>query len=233
MSLSDRVTWHVMRFGAWALAAGRVKVAVTGLEHIPREGPVLLVVRHYHHLFDGVVLLLSMPRRIHILVTLDWATNRYARRLMTLATKMARWPVVLRSDALRAGVNHAGEFFSATDIRRYQRSAFSDSVTLLAEGGILVVFPEGYPNIDPHYTPKMQPEEFLPFRSGFASIAAAAEKRLGIKIPIVPGGFRYRKNSRWTAQLNIGEAFYLENFASRQLLVHYTERRVAELSGRS
>jgi 1-acyl-sn-glycerol-3-phosphate acyltransferase len=233
MSLSDRVTWHVMRLGALALAAGRIKVSVTGLEHIPREGPVLLVARHYHHLFDGVVLLLSMPRRIHILVTLDWATNRYARRLMTLATKMARWPVVLRNDALRAGVNHAGEFFSATDIRRYQRSAISDSVTLLAEGGILVVFPEGYPNIDPHYTPKRRPEEFLPFRSGFATIATAAEKHLGIKIPLVPGGFRYRKDSRWTAQLNIGKAFYLEDFASRQLLVRYTERRVAELSGRS
>ena len=124
-----------MRLGARALAAGRVEMAVTGLEHIPREGPVLLVARHYHHLFDGVVLLLSMPRPIHILVTLDWAKNRYARRLMTLATKMARWPVVLRSDALRAGVNRTpGEFFSATDIRRYQRSAISDSVTLLAEG---------------------------------------------------------------------------------------------------
>ena len=44
----------------------------TGLEHIPTDGPVLLIARHYHHLFDGVVLLLSVPRPIHILVTLDW-----------------------------------------------------------------------------------------------------------------------------------------------------------------
>jgi putative membrane protein len=105
-----------------------------------------------------------------------------------------------------------------------------DSVTLLAEGGILVVFPEGYPNIDPHYTPKTKPEEFLPFRSGFAAIAAAAEKRLGVKVPIVPGGFRYRKDGRWTVQLNIGAPFYMEGFASRELLVGYVERRVAELS---
>ena len=96
---------------------------------------------------------------------------------------------------------------------------------------VLVVFPEGYPNIDPHYTLKTRPEEFLPFKAGFATIAAAAEKRLGARVPIVPSGFRYTKNSRWTARLNIGEAVYLEDFVSRPLLVSYMEQRVAELSG--
>jgi 1-acyl-sn-glycerol-3-phosphate acyltransferase len=100
MILFDRITCQTMRLGARALAAGRVEMAVTGLDHIPTDGPVLLVARHYHHLFDGVVLLVSMPRPIHILVTLDWAKNSYARRLITLATTMARWPVVLRSDAI-------------------------------------------------------------------------------------------------------------------------------------
>ena len=84
-----------------ALVAGR-RNGRHWLEHIPTDGPVLLIARHYHHLFDGVVLLLSVPRPIHILVTLDWVKNIYARRLMTLATTMARWPVVLRNDALRA-----------------------------------------------------------------------------------------------------------------------------------
>ena len=154
---------------------------------------------------------------------------------MTLATTLARWPVVLRSDALRTCVNRdrtwRGKIFTAAAIRRYQRSALSDSVALLAEGRVLVVFPEGYPNIDLHYTPKTRPEEFLPFKAGFATIAAAAEKRLGARVPIVPSGFRYTKDSRWTARLNIGEAVYLEDFVSRQLLVSYMEQRVAELSG--
>ena len=235
MTLFDRITRQTMRLGAQVLAAGRVEMAVTGLEHIPTDGPVLLVARHYHHLFDGVVLLVSMPRPIHILVTLDWAKNSYARRLMTLATTMARWPVVLRSDALRAGINHDGarreKIFTAAAIRHYQRSAFSDSVSVLVEGRVLVVFPEGYPNIDPHYTLKTRPEEFLSFKAGFAIIAAAAEKRLGARVPIVPSGFRYTKNSRWTARLNIGEAVYLEDFVSRPLLLSYMEQRVTELSG--
>jgi putative membrane protein len=150
---------------------------------------------------------------------------------------MARWPIVLRGDALRTCVNRdrtwRGKIIAAAAIRGYQRSALSDSVALLAEGRVLVVFPEGYPNIDPHYTPKTRPEEFLPFKAGFATIAAAAEKRLGAKVPIVPSGFCYTKNSRWTARLNIGEAVYLKDFVSRPSLVSYMEQRVAELSGLS
>jgi 1-acyl-sn-glycerol-3-phosphate acyltransferase len=234
MSSVDRISYQAMRLGARALAARRLEIEVTGLKHIPAYGPVLLVARHYHHLFDGIVLLVSIPRPVHILVTLDWAENRYVRRLMTLATTMARWPVVLRSEALRAGdnddrVRHASAFTSA-DINRYQRKAISDSVELLRQGHVLVVFPEGYPNIDPHSTRKADPGQSLPFKSGFAAIAAAAEKRLGAKVPLLPIGLAYTKSSRWTARLNIGERVYLEDFVSRGPLVDYMEQRVAELS---
>ena len=51
------------------------------------------------------------------------------------------------------------------------------SVDLLVEGRLLVIFPEGYPNIDPNYTTKTEPDEFLPFKPGFVSIASAAEKQ--------------------------------------------------------
>ena len=131
------------------------------------------------------------------------------------------------------GIAHGGHDLHSQAIRRYQRCALSDSVALLAEGRVLVVFPEGYPNIDAHYTPKTRPEEFLSFKAGFATIAAAAEKRLGARVPMLPSGFRYTKNNRWTARLNIGEAIYLEDFVSRPLLVSYMEQRVAELSGLS
>ncbi|HXV80912.1 MAG TPA: 1-acyl-sn-glycerol-3-phosphate acyltransferase [Candidatus Binatia bacterium] len=233
MSLLDRITGQIIRLGAGALAAGRIKMTAAGLEHIPGEGPVLLIARHYHHLFDGVVLLLSVPRPIRILVTLDWAKNKPVRRLMTLATTMARWPVVPRGDTLRAcgdpGRGQSGAL-TRVDIKRYQRAALRDSVALLAQGCLLVVFPEGYPNIDPHYTPKTKPEDILPFRTGFATIGAVTEKRLGIKVPIVPAGFHYTKDSCWSARLNIGEAVYLADFVSRRALVSCVEKRVADLS---
>jgi 1-acyl-sn-glycerol-3-phosphate acyltransferase len=224
MSPVSRIASLATRLGARAFAAGRVAIAVTGLEHIPAAGPVLLVARHYHYVFDGVALLVSIPRPIHMLVTLDWVKNDYARRLLRLATAMVRWPVVLRSDEGRTRVTGAGA------VRRHQRSALDDSVALLAEGRVLVVFPEGYPNIDRHYTPKTKPEEVLPFKGGFAAIAAAAERRLGSRVAIVPCGLSYTRNDSWTARLNVGRAVYLEDFGSRQMLVRYTERRVGELS---
>jgi len=238
MALFDRTTYPAMRLFARALAARRFKIEVTGLRHVPEHGPVLVVARHYHHLFDGIALLLSMPRPVHILVTLDWIKSRHARQLMQLATSMARWPVVLRSDALRAGAkpSHTERkaAFTGVDIKRYQRKAIGDAVELLAQGRILVVFPEGYPNLDPHYTPKTRPEEFLRFKSGFAVLAGAAERHLGAKIPMLPTGLVYTRvsqSSRSRVRLNIGEPVYLEDFASRRLLVSYMEQRVAELSG--
>lgn len=62
MPLLNRITGQIIRLGARALAAGQIKITAVGLEHIPENGPVLLIARHYHHLFDGVVLLLSIPR---------------------------------------------------------------------------------------------------------------------------------------------------------------------------
>jgi putative membrane protein len=198
------------------------------------EGPVLLVARHYHHLLDAAVLLRSIPRPIHIVVTLDWVKTNFGRRFMTMATTMASWPVILRSDALK----ESGRFdrqrhcnaFTVDDIRGYQRRAVRDSVALLAQERALVVFPEGYPNIDPQATVKTHPEECIRFKAGFAVIAGAAERRLGRRIPMVPCGFRYEKGLRWTVGLNIGEASYLESFASRRSLVNYMEKQVAELS---
>src|SRR5215475_4062743 len=220
---AEWMTCRAIRTGAQAVAAARVDMSISGLENIPEDGPVLLLARHYHYLFDGVVLLVSVPRPIHIMVAVDWVRNSYARRLLTLAATIARWPTVVRSDAPRAWI----------DQRRYQRESLRDSVELLAEGRLLVVFPEGYPNIDPHYTPKTRPEEMLPFKAGFAAIAVAAEKRLRARVPIVPAGFRYTKGRSWRTELNIGEAVYVEDCGSRRSLIEAIEQRIAELSGLS
>jgi putative membrane protein len=237
MSLFDRTTFPAIRLFARALAASHLELVVTGLPYLPTGGPVLVVARHYHHLYDGTALLLAMPRPIHILVTLDWVRNRHARQLMKLATKLARWPVVVRSDALRDGVDSSHTkrdvAFTGADIKHYQRQGLCDAVELLGQGRILVLFPEGYPNIDPHYTPKTRPEEFLQFKSGFAVIVGAAERRLRTVIPLLPVGLVYTRvgpGSRWTARLNIGEPVYSKDFASRRLLVNYMEQRIAELS---
>jgi putative membrane protein len=233
--IAAKTTRHAMRLIAGMLAAGRLETIVTGIHHIPADGPVVLVARHYHHLFDGVALFRVVPRPMHIVVTLDWVRNRLVRRLMETATRLARWPVLLRADALESdtrGVRKQKDsVFRAADVKRYQRRTLRDCVELLAEGRILVFFPEGYPNIDPSYSPKTSATEFLPFKAGFAAVTRAAERKLGAAIPIIPAGLCYTRTERWIVRVNFGTPTYIEAFASRNLLLRYLESEVARLSG--
>ena len=72
----------------------------------------------------------------------------------------------------------------------------------------------------------------LPFKSGFAVIAAAAEKRLGVIIPLVPVGIRYSVGARWTAH-SFADPLSACDFVSREALVRKLEQDVAALSNLS
>lgn len=226
-----------MKRAAGLLNGGRLQTEVSGLANVPTMGPVLLAARHYHHLYDGVALYQTIPRELRILVTLDWASSCMMRFVMETAIRLADWPVVLRPDAIRPDANgrrpQQRSVFGERDVARYQRRALRDAVALLLRGEALLIFPEGYPNIDPNYTPKKSLDEFLPFNAGFAVIAAAATKLLGQQIPIVPVGLSYTQNERWHARLNFGPALYAGDFPQRQTLVAEVEKQVRNLSGLS
>ncbi len=73
----------------------------------------------------------------------------------------------------------------------------------------------------------------LPFKSGFAVIAAAAEKRLGVIIPLVPVGIRYSVGARWTAHVSFADPLSAGDFVSREALVRKLEQDAAALSNLS
>lgn len=219
---------RAMRLIARGLAARRLKTVVSGLKNIPDHGPALIVARHYHHLYDGLALFAVLERRFHIVVTVDWAQNRATRIFMEYLNRLARWPMVLRGDALASG---GGALFSTADALGYQRIALREAVQLLTEGRLLVIFPEGFPNIDPTFTPKSRPDDFLPFRSGFVKIARAAERRTGSTVPIIPAGLHYDLEKLWTAHLSFGAAIHRSCFLDGWKLVRTVEEKVRTLSG--
>jgi 1-acyl-sn-glycerol-3-phosphate acyltransferase len=233
-SLTALATAKSMRLMARAVAYGRLRTTCSGIGHIPSNGPVLIIARHYHHLYDGLALFAALPRQFHILVTLDWVQSAAMRTLMTQLTRLARWPVVLRADALLhkndRGAPLFRHAFSVADVERYQRRALKDSVQLLVENRLLVVFPEGYPNIDQAYTPKADNHGFLPFKRGFLAIARAAERRLGASLPIIPTGLQYSSGNTWQAHVRFGEPTKRESFASDNELIRYCEEKVRQLS---
>jgi putative membrane protein len=206
------------------IAARRLDLEVCGLEHLPATGPVVVVARHRHHLFDGVALLAAARRRLHLVVALDWARTRGERVLMEWAVRAARWPALLRDDALAA----VPSAFRPAEAPAYRLRAIRLAVDLLVAGRALVVFPEAYPNVDPRYTPKLTADEMLPFRPGFATIRSLAARRTGADVPVVPAGLEYEPGPRWRAVLRFGPA--LPAGGSPGEIAGLAERRVAALS---
>jgi putative membrane protein len=235
-SVGQRISQRVVPWVFHLMGLGKLgEIRTEGLEHVPPTGPVVLVARHYHHLFDPVGFLRVFPRELHGLVTLDWARTPRQRRWMERATHYARFPVVLRKEMLVPGPDgtclNPESAFRADEIPAYLASCLRDSVELLCEGRALGIFPEGYPNVDPHYTLKTRPDEFLRFRGGFARIAEVAAAQLGRPVPIVPAGTAFVPGRRWTATFRFGAPIEAPHPAGTGALVAAVEEAVKKLSG--
>ncbi|MDQ6921332.1 MAG: 1-acyl-sn-glycerol-3-phosphate acyltransferase [Candidatus Dormibacteraeota bacterium] len=182
-----------------------------------------MAARHYHHLYDGCVLLAAAPRPVRLMVALDWVRGPWSRRGWEALCAWAEWPVVLRSERLSAS---AGAF-RPEEGRRYLRRAFEQALRVLADGKALAIFPEAYPNVDPRPTPKCG-DEMLPFRRGFASLALLAGRRLGVPVPVLPAGLAYQGRS---VRLTFGPPLPGEASGTEAALVAGVEAEVRRLSG--
>jgi len=185
----------------WALRTQVASLRIEGLAHIPRSGPVMLVARHFHHLLDGSVLVRSIDRPVHIVVGLDWTNGARERRWMERACRAAGYPIVLRAPTL--GVRDG---FARDELLRYTRGAMRDVVALLRAGRVVLVFPEGYPNVDPAFSQKNADDAFLPFADGYRRMIAAAQRDGTTRVAVVPVGFAYERGRKWTIVARIGEA---------------------------
>jgi uncharacterized membrane protein/1-acyl-sn-glycerol-3-phosphate acyltransferase len=233
-SIFRRMSLLTVRKGSWVMVRHKVKVEVEGLEYLPRSGPVLIAARHFHNLYDGCVLIRTVPRPLHLLVALDWVQKLWMRNVMEWACATVGWPTVLRIERLsqsagqHSGAGHAA--YRLDEARGYLRHAIEDSVQLLRNGKALVVFPEAYPNIDPAFTPKNDDDAFLPFRPGFARLVEMAERDGHTRVAIVPVGLTYIQNERWHITLRFGQPLLRDNYINSVHLVQAVERRVHELS---
>jgi 1-acyl-sn-glycerol-3-phosphate acyltransferase len=185
----------------WALRTYASSVRVEGLENIPAHGPVMLVARHFHHLLDGAVLARYVPRPVHIVVGLDWTADAKQRAWMERACRAAQYPIVLRPATLgeRGG-------YARSELARYTRTGLRDASALLAAGRVVLVFPEGYPNVDPAFARKANDDTFLPFAPGYLRMIAWAQRAEGVRVAVVPVGFRYTRGPRWSIVARIGAA---------------------------
>lgn len=192
------VSGFAMRMGA-RLVVNADEVTHTGLEQMPESGPVVLAVRHYHHLLDGLGLLAHSDRPLHIMIGLDWVRTPTTRWLMESLARGCAWPVTLRtSDDQDSDHRHSdgkpgfagASAYLPHEIRPYQNRAYRQCVDLLRRERVVVMFPESFPVIDPHTVRKPRLETLAPFKSGFARAAVTAARRYGRPVAVVPVGIR-------------------------------------------
>jgi 1-acyl-sn-glycerol-3-phosphate acyltransferase len=233
-SIFKRILVVLLYKGSWVIARRKVKLVIEGLENVPRNGPVLVAARHFHHIYDGCVLMRAVPRRLHFFVAVDWVRRRWLRSFMELACYMVDWPIVLRSEQLHANSDQISQkssrAYSLHEARIYIRHAMRDSVRILRDGEALVVFPEAYPDIDPRNTARVENHASLPFRPGFARLVEMVEKDEHTRVAIVPAGLSYEQNGRWNVTLRFGLALSRSDYIDYSHLVQDVEMRVRELS---
>ena len=226
------IGYGIMKRGARTVQSRRLKLNIEGMENVPDSSPVILVARHFHHLYDGTVLIASMNRPVRIVVGLDWISNRLLRKVMELACRSVSWPIIVRRDgpAFADGTSA----YQDEEITSYLRRAVKESVALLRSGQVLVIFPEAFPNIDPSPTPKTGTETFLPFHDGFARIARLAERDGHTRVAIIPVGLDYLRNSpdaeSWTVTMRVGRPITPSERLPDDQLIQRMEEAVIHLS---
>jgi putative membrane protein len=165
-------------------------------------------------------------------VALDWLQTQGLRLLIELGCRLADWPVVLRGEEMQKHSDQGHWVYQPMEGRRYLRQVMQATARLLRAGEVLVIFPEGYPNIDPHPTPKRDLTVFLPFQPGMVKMAERAQKDGRTRVALVPAGLSYTRGrgKHWRIHVRFGPPLFLEDFASSQQALHAIEERVHALS---
>lgn len=142
------------------------RIEVTGLEHVPRDTPVIFVLNHPNALVDPVFLLCLAPRRVSFLAK---APLFHMPVIGYLVKSLDSLPVYRRQD-------------EGQDVSKNQET-FVAARKLLAKGGTIAICPEGVSHDEPR---------LRPIKTGAARIALAAVSTGEVKnLKIVPAGLYY------------------------------------------
>lgn len=150
---------------------------VTGLENIPKDGKAIICCNHIQML-DVVLLIIACPRRVGFMAKQELFRNPIVGWFFR---KMHAFPVV-RGAQSREAIDHA--------------------VSLIRDGGILGIFPEGK---------RCREGRPTKAKSGIAMILSQVDA------PVIPAAIYYKDNRRIFARANVrfGEPIPHERIAMR------------------
>ena len=173
------------------------RIDVEGLERLPGNAPLILVVNHPNALVDALLVGWSIPRRV---VLTAKATLFQNRALATLLSWVGVVPLVRSSD-VRATTGTA----AMIDPRRNAR-AFGALRDVLRHRGAVVIFPEGISHDNP---------SLAPLRTGAARIALESRDEGRVEgLYIVPIGLTFERKDapRSRVLVQVGDAIAVDEW---------------------
>lgn len=150
---------------------------VAGLEHLAETGPVILCANHVNALVDALVIQAASPRPIHPIARSGLFRNPLLRPI--LATIQAV-PIYRKPAAGQAGGSN--------------EDSFERCFEYLAEGRVILIFPEGQSHSDP---------SLRPLKTGAARLAIGHLGRHGELPRVLPAGLTFSKKGRFRGNVLI------------------------------
>src|SRR5690348_13315972 len=175
-------------------------VVTEGREQLPRGGPLLLVANHPNALVDAMLVGVAVPRRI----LLTAKATLFEQPLLAAALRAVG--VV----PLRRAKDEPGATDGTTSSAGRNADAFQMVTRALADGGAVLVFPEGISHDAP---------AIAPLRTGAARMAMMAHDA-GVALGVVAVGLIYEEKERPRSRVlvRIGEPLDVARWlASREI----------------
>jgi 1-acyl-sn-glycerol-3-phosphate acyltransferase len=198
--------WLLRRMSAVALRLYYRQIEVSGLERLPRTGPLLLAANHPNALVDALVIGLLAPRRVYLTAKATLFTNPvggwFLRRAGVIPLRRAK-----------------DERAAASVDRGRNEEAFRAILTALARGRAVMIFPEGISHDSP---------SLAPLRTGLARIALQARDEEGITgLSIVPIGLTFSRKEALRSRIlvEVGEPIAIDDWRPSD-----PTQRIAELT---
>jgi 1-acyl-sn-glycerol-3-phosphate acyltransferase len=175
---------------------------VTGREHLPEEGPYILVANHPATFLDALLIAAHTPKKIYFL-----------SKSTIFRSKLAAW-VLPR-------LNMIPVYRKQDDPAQMGRNkdTFEKCYTHLGRKKVMLIFPEGV---------SIGERKIQEIKTGAARIALGALERGNTEIKIICIGLNYEKNGRFqtNAVMHIGAPLSVKDYVE-----HYGETAVKKLTG--
>lgn len=151
------------------------RVEVVGLEHVPREGPVVFCGNHPNSLLDPVLITTTCGRLVHFAAKDVLFRSRLLRFFLRA---LGAVPVQRRKDHGDQASNEA---------------AFEQLFGVLAQGRTMGIFPEGISH---------DSTQLAELKTGAARIALGASRQHeGLRVQLVPCGLHYVTRNRFRSSV--------------------------------